>query len=57
VELSADFGDKDYAFAWLKTAYQENGVMLINLPTDFTVDSLRSDARYAELARKIGLPQ
>jgi serine/threonine protein kinase/tetratricopeptide (TPR) repeat protein len=55
-ELYADSGDKDHAFEWLNTAYQEHDG-LIALRTDFTFDSLRSDPRYAELVRKIGLPQ
>ena len=29
----------------------------MSLRTDFTMDSLRSDPRYSELGRKIGLPQ
>jgi len=53
----ADLGDKDHAFEWLNTAYQERDSSLINLRTDFTMDSLRSDPRYAELVRKIGFPQ
>ena len=55
-ELYADSGDKDHAFEWLNTAYQEHDG-LISLRTDFTLDSLRSDPRYAELVRKVGLPQ
>jgi eukaryotic-like serine/threonine-protein kinase len=55
-ELYADLGDKDHAFEWLNTAYQERGHLLYGLRTDFTLDSLRSDPRYAELVRKIGLP-
>ncbi|MGO9650679.1 MAG: tetratricopeptide repeat protein, partial [Terriglobales bacterium] len=51
----ADLGDKDHAFEWLNTAYQEHDVFLFSLRTDFTMDSLRSDARYAEMVRKIGL--
>ena len=53
----ADLGDKDHAFEWLNTAYQEHDSFLIALRTDFIVDSLHSDPRYADLVRKIGLPQ
>jgi len=56
-ELYADSGDKDRAFEWLNTAYQERDESLVQLRTDFTMDSLRSDPRYTELVRKIGLPQ
>ena len=56
-QLYADLGDKDHAFEWLNTAYQEHDYLLIALRTDYTMDSLRSDPRYAELVRKIGLPQ
>jgi serine/threonine protein kinase/Tfp pilus assembly protein PilF len=55
--LYADLGDKDHAFEWLNTAYQEHDAGLIALRTDFTLDSLRSDPRYTELVRKIGFPQ
>jgi eukaryotic-like serine/threonine-protein kinase len=55
-QLYADSGDKDHAFDWLYVAYQEHDG-LIALRTDFTLDSLRSDPRYAKLARKVGLPQ
>ena len=50
-------GDKEHAFEWLNTAYQEHDPGLASLPTDFRFDSLRSDPRYAELVRKIGFPQ
>lgn len=56
-ELYADLGDKDRAFEWLNTAYQERDFLLSNIRTDFPFDSLRSDPRYAELVRKIGLPR
>ena len=55
--LYADSGDKERAFEWLSTAYQEHDILLINLRTDISFDSLRSDPRYAELVRKIGFPQ
>jgi serine/threonine-protein kinase len=50
----ADLGDKDHAFEWLNTAYQERDIWLTSLPTEPRIDSLRSDPRYAELVRKIG---
>jgi serine/threonine protein kinase/Tfp pilus assembly protein PilF len=55
--LYADLGDKEHAFEWLNTAYQEHDGFLSGLPTDFLFDSLRSDPRYVELVRKIGFPQ
>jgi tetratricopeptide (TPR) repeat protein len=56
-ELYADIGDKDHAFEWLNTAYQERCVLVVGLRTDPMFDSLRSDPRYAELVRKIGFPR
>ena len=53
----ADLGDKEQAFHWLNTAYQEHDWLLISLNTNFRLDSLRSDPRFAELVRKVGLPQ
>jgi len=50
-------GDKDQAFEWLNTAYQEHDFSLFGLKTDFLLDPLRSDPRFAELVRKLGLPQ
>jgi hypothetical protein len=55
--LYADVGDKDHAFRWLKTAYQERDWLLQRLKTYFLFDPLRSDPRFAELVRKVGLPQ
>src|SRR6202140_4068057 len=56
-QLYGDMGDKNHAFEWLNTAYQEHDFLVISLRTDFTMDSLRSDPRYTELVRKIGFPQ
>jgi TolB-like protein/DNA-binding winged helix-turn-helix (wHTH) protein len=53
----ADLGDKDQAFHWLNTAYQEHDWLLIGLNTYFQLDPLRSDPRFAELVHKVGLPQ
>jgi eukaryotic-like serine/threonine-protein kinase len=55
--LYADLGDKDEAFRWLNTAYQERDIGVLRLKTDFLLDPLRSDPRFAELVHKVGLPQ
>jgi hypothetical protein len=41
-EAYADLGEKDQAFQWLNTAFQEHDQGLMGLKTDFTLDSLRS---------------
>ncbi len=53
----ADLGDKEQAFHWLNIAYQEHDWLLISLKTNFRLDHIRSDPRFAELVRKVGLPQ
>jgi TolB-like protein/DNA-binding winged helix-turn-helix (wHTH) protein len=53
----ADLGNKEQAFHWLDIAYQEHDWLLISLNTNFRLDPLRSDPRYAELVHKVGLPQ
>jgi len=54
--LYADLGDRDHAFEWLDTAYRERNDLMLSLKTDFLLDSLRSDPRFAELVRRVGLP-
>ncbi len=56
-DLYADMGDKDQAFRWLNTACLERESGLKGLRTDYLLDPLRSDPRFAELVRKVGLPQ
>jgi len=56
-QLYVDLGDKDQAFRWLNTAYHERDYLLEGLKTDFQLDPIRSDPRFAELVRKVGLPQ
>jgi DNA-binding winged helix-turn-helix (wHTH) protein/TolB-like protein/Tfp pilus assembly protein PilF len=52
--IYAGLGETDQAFAWLETAYKEKelGFGWLNDPG---FDSLRSDPRFAELARRISL--
>jgi serine/threonine protein kinase/Tfp pilus assembly protein PilF len=55
--LYADLGDKDQAFRWLNTAYQERDTYLYGLKTDFLLDPIRSDPRFSEMVYEVGLPQ
>ena len=56
-DLYAQLGDKEQAFQWLDTAYQEHNSELIGLKTTPSFDLIRSNPRFAELVRKVGLPQ
>jgi serine/threonine-protein kinase len=49
--------DKDQAFEWLENAYRERSDMLVYLKVEPRLDSLRSDQRFADLVRRVGLPQ
>ena len=55
--LYAGLGKKEEAFKWLNTAYQERDWQMESLKTDFLLDPLRSDQRFAEMVRRVGLPQ
>jgi eukaryotic-like serine/threonine-protein kinase len=49
-------GDKEQALVWLNKAYDAHfGLNFIKV--NFTWDSVRSDPRYADLLRRMGLPQ
>lgn len=50
-------GEKDQAFAWLEKAYEERSGAIALLKVDPRVDSLRSDPRFSDLLRHIGLAQ
>jgi hypothetical protein len=55
--LYAGLGEKDEAFRWLNAAYEERDYQIESLRTDFRLDPVRSDPRFAELVGKVGLPQ
>jgi DNA-binding winged helix-turn-helix (wHTH) protein/TolB-like protein/Tfp pilus assembly protein PilF len=48
-------GDKDEAFKWLDKAYEERSNFLWLLKVYPYLDSLRSDPRFADLLRRVGL--
>ena len=49
--------EKDRAFGLLEKAYAEKSGGVPNIKFDPCFDSLRSDARYADLLKRMGLPQ
>ncbi|MGP8185518.1 MAG: TPR end-of-group domain-containing protein [Terracidiphilus sp.] len=53
----AGIGDKDSAFAWLEDAYRAHDVGLVYLKVDPCLDPLRSDPRFDDLLRRVGLSQ
>jgi Flp pilus assembly protein TadD len=62
--LYAILDDKDRAFYWLEEAYKHHhlswlttDIPLESLRSERMFDSLRSDPRYEDLVRRIGLPQ
>jgi TolB-like protein/DNA-binding winged helix-turn-helix (wHTH) protein/Tfp pilus assembly protein PilF len=57
VNVYIGLGDKDQAFAWLEKAYQEKSNYVAFLKVFPILDPLRSDPRFADLVRRIGLPE
>jgi TolB-like protein/DNA-binding winged helix-turn-helix (wHTH) protein/Tfp pilus assembly protein PilF len=54
-QLYIGLGEKDRAFEWLEKAYQERSNFMANLGVSPVVDPLRSDPRFQDLLRRIGL--
>jgi TolB-like protein/tetratricopeptide (TPR) repeat protein len=52
----AGLGDKERAFAYLERAYQERAGRMVWLNVDPTSELLRSDPRFNDLVRRVGLP-
>ena len=53
----AALGDKEAAFAWLRKAADGQQADLVSLKIEPDFDSLRNDPRFAELLRRVGLPE
>jgi len=53
----AALGDKEDAFLWLEKAYAENSSFMTSLKFWSVFDPLRSDPRFVDLLRRVGLSQ
>jgi eukaryotic-like serine/threonine-protein kinase len=49
-------GEKEPAFEWLEKAFNERSPWLIYMKNDPDFDNIRSDPRFADLQRRVGLP-
>jgi serine/threonine protein kinase len=56
-EARAWRGEKDSAFVWLERAYRQGDGGLAETKVDPLLESLRGDARYTALLRKLHLPE
>jgi adenylate cyclase len=51
----AGLADKDQTFQWLEKSFQDRNSDIIALNVDPLFDNVRSDPRFADLVRRIGL--
>jgi hypothetical protein len=50
-------GDNDHALSWLEKAYAQHSNAMTTLKVEPRYDSLRSDPRFQDLVRRVGLAQ
>jgi len=56
--IHASLGEKDKAFEFLEKAIEERSLDIsYHIKADLRIDNLRSDARFHDLMRRIGLPE
>jgi tetratricopeptide (TPR) repeat protein len=54
--IYAGLGDKEQALAWLEKAYEERDEWMLWMKFDRRYERLRTDARFQDLLRRVGLP-
>ena len=55
--IYAGLGEKELVFEWLERAYEERSSWLTFLKVEPSFDELRSDTRFVNLVRRVGLPE
>ena len=53
----AKLGQKDEAIEWLEKAYEQRDFRLMMISVSFDFDAMRSDPRFKEIVKRVGLPQ
>lgn len=53
--IYAGLGERDQTFAWLEKAFQERHQLMTLIGVEPLFDSVRSDPRFADLKRRVGL--
>ena len=54
--IYAGLGERDQTFAWLEKAFQERHQFMTLIGVEPLFDPVRSDPRFADLMRRVGLP-
>jgi TolB-like protein/tetratricopeptide (TPR) repeat protein len=54
--IYAGLDERDRMFEWLERAYKERGMLLLSTLIDPLLAPMRSDPRFADLLRRVGLP-
>ena len=54
--IYAGLGERDQMFAWLEKAYQERHPFMTLISVEPVFDPVRSDPRFVQLVRRVGLP-
>ena len=49
-------GDKECAFEWLERGFDERDDLMVNLKVEPVFDGIRSDPRFQDLVRRVGIP-
>jgi hypothetical protein len=55
--LYGGVGDRDQAMVWLEKGYADHLTSLASLKSDHVWDPMRSDPRFQDMLRRVGLPQ
>jgi TolB-like protein/Tfp pilus assembly protein PilF len=55
--IYTELGDKDQAFKWLEKSYKERSPWIAWLPVEPKFDSLRTDSRFNNVLKRVGLTQ
>jgi len=56
IKIYAVLGEKELALVWLQKGYEQHSVAMLRLRHDPDYDSFRSDPRFQDLIRRVGLP-